>query len=388
LKIVDVREMSVPLVPSGANAVVSFDNHTVSFVALISDQRRNGKPVFGVAFNSIGRFAQSGILRERMIPRLLATPSDVLLADSGIGLDPAKVLEAIMAGEKPGGHGDRATAAAAIEMAVWDLNARLRDEPVAMTLARAAGHARHATSISVYAAGGYYSAGDGKADLQDELARYRDQGFTHFKIKIGGLPLAEDLHRVQQAVDFAGDGACIAVDANGKFDLDNALAYARALAPLQLRWFEEPADPLDYALNATVCDTYPGSVATGENLFSLADVRNLLSFGGLRGERDVLQMDPGLSYGITEYLKMIAAVEAAGFGRNQCIPHGGHLINLQVVAGLGLGGCEAYPSVFQPVGGFGDCTEIRDGQLHIGDAPGFGLEQKASLRPIIEQLVS
>jgi L-alanine-DL-glutamate epimerase-like enolase superfamily enzyme len=292
-----------------------------------------------------------------------------------------------MAGEKPGGHGDRATAAAAIEMAVWDLNARLRDEPAAMTLARAAGHARHATSVSVYAAGGYYSAGDGKADLQDELARYRDQGFTHFKIKIGGLPLAEDLHRVQQAVDFAGDGACIAVDANGRFDLDNALAYARALSPLQLRWFEEPADPLDYALHATVCDTYPGSVATGENLFSLADVRNLLSFGGLRPKRDVLQMDPGLSYGITEYLKMIAAVEAAGFRRDQCIPHGGHLINLQVVAGLGLGGCEAYPSVFQPVGGFGECAEIRDGQVHVGDAPGFGLEQKASLRPIIEQLV-
>ena len=114
LKIVDVRELSVKLISSGANAVVSFDGHTVSFIALITDQRRNGRPVFGAAFNSIGRFGQPGILRDRMIPRLLAAEPDALLADSGIELDPAKLLQTIMAGEKPGGHGDRATAAAAI----------------------------------------------------------------------------------------------------------------------------------------------------------------------------------------------------------------------------------------------------------------------------------
>ena len=114
LKIVDVRELSVNLISSGANAVVNFDGHTVSFIALITDQRRNGRPVFGAAFNSIGRFGQRGILRDRMIPRLLAAEPGALLADSGTELDPAKVLQTIMVGEKPGGHGDRATAAAAI----------------------------------------------------------------------------------------------------------------------------------------------------------------------------------------------------------------------------------------------------------------------------------
>ena len=144
---------------------------------------------------------------------------------------------------------------------------------------------------------------------------------------------------------------------------------------------------MDYALNASVCERYSGAVATGENLFSLSDVNNLLRFAGLRPEQDILQMDPGLSYGITEYLQMVAAIENAGFGRNQCIPHGAHLINLHVVAGLGLGGCEAYPSVFQPVGGFSDCAKVKDGHLQMGGAPGFGLEQKASLGPILEQLV-
>ena len=387
LKIVDVRELSVNLISSGANAVVNFDGHTVSFIALITDQRRNGRPVFGAAFNSIGRFGQRGILRDRMIPRLLAAEPGALLADSGTELDPAKVLQTIMMGEKPGGHGDRATAAAAIELAVWDLNARLNDEPAAATVARAAGMPAHVTSIPVYAAGGYYRSPSDRGQIRDELSRYRDQGFTHFKIKIGGLPLAEDLQRVQQAVEFAGDGALIAVDANGRFDLTTALAYAEALAPFKLRWYEEPADPLDYAVNASVCERYSGPVATGENLFSLPDVNNLLKFADLRPEQDILQMDPGLAYGITEYLQMLAAIETAGFGRNQCIPHGGHLINLHVVAGLGLGGCEAYPSVFQPVGGFSDCAKVKDGHLQMSGAPGFGLEQKASLVPILEQLV-
>ena len=101
LKIVDVRELSVNLISSGANAVVNFDGHTVSFIALITDQRRNGRPVFGAAFNSIGRFGQRGILRDRMIPRLLAAEPGALLADSGTELDPAKVLQTIMVGENP-----------------------------------------------------------------------------------------------------------------------------------------------------------------------------------------------------------------------------------------------------------------------------------------------
>ena len=192
MKIVDVRELSVELIPNGANAVVNFDGHTVSFIALITDQRRNGRPVFGAAFNSIGRFGQRGILRDRMIPRLLAAEPGALLADSGTELDPAKVLQTIMVGEKPGGHGDRATAAAAaaIELAAWDLNARLHDEPAMATVARAAGMPAHATSIPVYAAGGYYRSGSDRRQIRDELSRYRDQGFTHLAFTLA-IPFAQ-----------------------------------------------------------------------------------------------------------------------------------------------------------------------------------------------------
>ena len=386
MKIIDVREISVPITAGGANAVVNFEGHTVSFVAVISDQIRRGRPMSGVAFNSIGRFAQSGILRERMIPRLLKANPDTLLNEAG-DLDPARALACILAGEKPGGHGDRASAAAAIELAIWDLNAKLRDEPVAQTLARASGTQPPAKQVPVYAAGGYYPPPDSGTCLTEELGSYAEQGYRHFKIKIGGLTLQEDIDRVQEAISVAGGGQYIAVDANGRFDIDTALTFGAALAPLGLRWYEEPGDPLDYDLNHRLCKHYLGPVATGENLSSTVDVQNLLRYGGLRPDRDIVQMDPGLSYGVTEYLRMLDALEAAGFSRAQCMPHGGHLINLHVVAGLRLGGCEAYPQVFQPAGGFDEGTSVADAHVTLSDAPGFGLEQKANLAPILEHLL-
>jgi len=100
----------------------------------------------------------------------------------------------------------------------------------------------------------------------------------------------------------------------------------------------------------------------------------------------VLQMDPGLAYGLTEYLRMLDAMSEQGFARSDAHPHGGHLINLHIAAGLGLGGCEAYPGVFQPFGGYSPACQVRDGQIRPSDAPGFGLEEKPELAPFIRQL--
>jgi L-alanine-DL-glutamate epimerase-like enolase superfamily enzyme len=90
-------------------------------------------------------------------------------------------------------------------------------------------------------------------------------------------------------------------------------------------------------------------------------------------------MDPGLSYGITEYARMIAEMEERGFHRNQAFPHSGQLIGLHVVAGLGLGGCEVYPDIFQPMGGFTDDALVESGSVQVPDAPGFGFERKSNL---------
>jgi L-alanine-DL-glutamate epimerase-like enolase superfamily enzyme len=383
MKIKEIRQLSIALEGQVSNAMVSFAGHDVSLIAVVSDVIRQGKPVIGFGFNSIGRFAQGGILEHRVLPRLLSAPEGTLLNGSGFDCD--KVYRAAVRNEKPGGHGDRASAVAATELAFWDLNAKLADEPAYVTIARHFGRAP-VTKVPVYAAGGYYYADDGLGRLQDELRGYVDLGFDAFKIKIGGAPLAQDVRRIEAAMAICKTGGRLAVDANGRFDFESALAYGRAIEPLSLRWFEEIGDPLDFELNKRVSEIYRGAIATGENLFSSQDVRNLLSYAGLRRGQDIFQMDAGLSYGLTEFGRIIALIEAYGFDRRFAYPHGGHLINLHIVCGMGLGGCEAYPSVFQPFGGYSPQCRVADGFISPADLPGFGLEAKPELKPYIDQL--
>lgn len=397
MRITSIVERQVGLSHTGshapANALVSFGSHTVSLVALISDTLRDGRPVVGVAFNSIGRFAQSGILRDRMIPRVLAAVPDTLLDPSG-GLDPAAVLACARRDEKPGGHGDRATAAAVLELACWDLVAKLEDEPAYATIARRFGH-DPAARVPVYAAGGYYyggGAGSGGGDggnfgsLRDEMRGYLELGYDAVKMKIGGASIRDDLARIEAVIEVVGDGSRVAVDANGRFDRSTATQWAAALAPYGLRWYEEPGDPLDFECNHAVTACYDGPVATGENLFSVSDVTNLIRYGGMRPGRDIFQMDAGLSYGLSEYVRMLDVLETHGFDRRFAFPHGGHLINLHIAAGLGLGGCESYPGVFQPFGGYPDGCVLHEGQIAPTDAAGFGLERKPGLAELITEL--
>jgi len=387
MRIVEVREASVPLEANIQNSVVSFADHTVSLVAVVSDVMRDGRPVTGVAFDSIGRYAQSGLLRERFIPRLLKAKPEDLLDASGARIDADKAYRAMMKNEKPGGHGDRAHAVAAVELAIWDLNAKLAGVPAWKLIADSHGVAAR-ERMPVYAAGGYYYPEDSLGRLKDEMKSYGDMGYTSFKMKIGGASLAEDIKRIEAALSVVGDPNVLAVDANGRFDTPTAVAYGKAMADFGLRWYEEPGDPLDYQLMADLAQTYARPLATGENLFSLRDVDNLIRHGGMRKGHDLFQMDPALGYGLGEFARMIGAMEKAGYSRAQLFPHGGHNIALHVVVGLGLGGSEAYPGVFAPVGGYApDCT-LEDGGIAPGQSPGFGLESKPDLAPHIARLVA
>jgi D(-)-tartrate dehydratase len=185
-----------------------------------------------------------------------------------------------------------------------------------------------------------------------------------------------------------GDGSRLAVDANGRFDLETAIAYANALAPYGLRWYEEAGDPLDYDLQARLGEVYPHPLATGENLFSVQDARNLIRYGGMRPDRDILQFDCALSYGLVEYLRILDMLDGHGWSRRTVVPHGGHQISLNMAAGLGLGGNESYPGVFQPFGGFADTVPVEDGYVALPDAPGIGFEEKANLWAVMRELAA
>lgn len=379
MRIREIRERTIALASSMRNAYVDFSTMTASLVAVESDAIRDGRPVTGYGFSSPGRFAQGEIIRDRVIPRVLkADPKSFLDEETG-EFEPGLVHAAMRKDEKPGGHGDRSVAIGAVDAAMWDLAAKLREVPLAKLFAGRHGDGTVSESVWVYAAGGYYADTGGSASLVGELRSYVDAGFTHVKMKIGGAPLDVDEKRVAAAVQAIGDGKFVAVDANGRFDLETALAYGRMLEPLGLLWYEEPGDPLDYELNLQLSESYGLPLATGENLFSVQDVRNLLCYAGMRPSRDYLQMDPALSYGPTEFVRMVQEAEAHGWQRSQFVPHGGHQLNLVLAAGLGLGGTEYYPSMFAPIGGFIDGTSVEGGCVRTPEVPGIGVEEKSDL---------
>jgi L-alanine-DL-glutamate epimerase-like enolase superfamily enzyme len=224
-------------------------------------------------------------------------------------------------------------------------------------------------------------------DLQNEIRRRLDEGYTTMKIKVGGAPLKEDCERVEAALEVVGEGQRLAVDANGAFARERALAYAQALQPFGLRWFEEPTDPLDYALLAEVAQQYAPPIGTGENLFSTQDIENLVRFGGLRADRDILQIDVPQSYGIVQFSRTLAMLERHGWERRSIFPHGGNQMTLHIVGGFALGGCEAYPDVFGPFAGFADDAKVEDGWLRLPDRPGIGFEAQNSLYALMKRVV-
>jgi L-alanine-DL-glutamate epimerase-like enolase superfamily enzyme len=292
----------------------------------------------------------------------------------------------MFANEKPGGHGERSVAIGTVDMAVWDAVAKIEGKPLYRLLAdRYRGGVADA-AVFVYAAGGYYYPGKDLTALQDEMRGYLDMGYTVVKMKIGGAPLDEDLARIEAVLQVVGEGRRLAVDANGRFDLPTAIAYARALEPYGLFWYEEAGDPLDYALQAALAEHYQPPMATGENLFSMQDARNLIRYGGMRSDRDWLQFDCALSYGLVEYLRILDMLRDHGWSARRCIPHGGHQMSLNIAAGLGLGGNESYPGVFAPFGGFADDTPVVDGHVGLPDVPGIGIEAKARLYAVMRAL--
>jgi len=198
-------------------------------------------------------------------------------------------------------------------------------------------------------------------------------------MKIGGAPQDENIARIEAALEVAGSGQNLAVDANGRFDLETAIRYAEALKPYGLFWYEEAGDPLDDALQAELAKHYDGPMATGENLFSHQDARNLSRYGDMRPDRDWLQFDPALSYGLVEYKRMLDLLPEHGFSPRNCIPHGGHQFALCIAGGFNMGGNESYPDVIHPFGGFFDQVAVEDCMVGLHQSPGVGFEEKAAL---------
>ena len=387
MRIVSILERTAPIASPIANAFIDFSKMTLSLVAVVTDVIRDGKPVVGYGFNSNGRYGQGGLIRERFAPRLLEAAPDSLRDTDRDNLDPHRIWSTMFKNEKPGGHGERSVAMGTIDMAVWDAVAKIEGKPLFRLLAERQG-TQADPRVFVYAAGGYYYPGKGLDGLKAEMQSYLDRGYTVVKMKIGGAPLAEDCQRIEAVLNMLPPGCQLAVDANGRFDLETAIAYAKALRAYPLFWYEEAGDPLDYELQARLAEHYDKPMATGENLFSMQDARNLIRHGGMRPDRDWLQFDCALSYGLVEYLRTLDMLKQYGWSWRRCIPHGGHQMSLNIAAGLGLGGNESYPDLFQPYGGFPDGVRVEAGHITMPELPGIGFEGKSDLYAQMKSLAA
>lgn len=388
MKIVDIRERAIPLQSSLRNAVFDFSEMTTSVVAVITDVLRDGKPVTGYAFNSTGRYACGAQMRDRFIPRILKAKPESLLNAAGDNFDPEKILAAMMQREKPGGHTERSVAIGTIEVACWDAVAKIDGKPLHRVLAERYNEGRVIGKVPCYVGGGWYEPGKGIPELLDEIREKLDQGYDVMKIKVGGATVAEDIARVEAALKVVRSSRHLAVDANAGFNRERALAYARALAPYQLKWFEEPTDPLGYALLGEFIAQYGAAVGTGENLFSTQDVENLVTFGGMRAGVDFIQTDVPQSYGIVQFSRTLAMLERRGWSRQSIFPHGGNQMTLHLVGGFGLGGCEAYPGVFGIFAGFADDARVENGFLKLPERPGIGFEAQNQLYAAMKALAA
>ncbi|MCH1559734.1 mandelate racemase/muconate lactonizing enzyme family protein [Alphaproteobacteria bacterium] len=386
MKITNIIEDTKSISSNIKNAYIDFSKMTISLVAVCSDIKKNGKPVIGYGFNSNGRYGQGHLIRERFRPRLLEASPEDIINEEGNNFDPHKMWDIMMKNEKPGGHGERSVAVGTIDMAIWDLVSKIEEKPLYQVLAERYGDGQPNRKVFVYAAGGYYWPDQGLSGLTDEIKKYLDLGYSVVKKKIGGASLSEDCKRIEAILDILGPDDQLAVDANGRFDLETAINYGKALSQYNLFWYEEPGDPLDFELHKQLSQNYMGSIATGENLFSVQDARNLIRYAGMRKEKDWLQFDCALSYGLVEYLKIIEMLKKHDWDISRCIPHGGHQMSLAIAAGLGLGGNESYPDLFQPYGGFPDGVKVENSFVNLPEINGIGFEGKSDLFAVMKKM--
>jgi L-alanine-DL-glutamate epimerase-like enolase superfamily enzyme len=385
MRFVDLRERAVPISRYNDPSIRSAGLDT-SIVALTTDVVRDGKPVVGYGFSSIGRFAQGGLIRDRFGPRLMgATDTDIANSD-GANIDPFKAWNVMMKGEKPGGHGERSVAVGTLDMGVWDAASKIAGLPLHRFVADAVKSEHATTEVRAYASGGYLYPSNDINRLAEEVRSLLDRGYVDLKIKIGTAPLAQDLARIDTVLGMLPSGGRLAVDAMNLYDAARSAEAANALKAYGLWWFEDICDPLDFQTLAAITRTYEGPIGVGEALFSDAEAKLIDEFGGVRRDRDILQFDPAHCYGIPGFLRIIEAMVRRGWPREAFWPHGGHIYTLHLVAGLGLGGCEMNPLSFQPFGGLPDGASPTGGCVSPPDVPGIGFETKAELHAVLQTL--
>lgn len=291
---VDVCSYSIPTDAPESDGTLAWDSTTLVLVQVNAGGRS------GVGYTYGGS--------------AIATVVQATLADVVVGGDalqpPARWAQMQHAARNLGKPGLVASAISAVDIALWDLRARLLDEPLTLTL----GAVHDATPI--YGSGGFTSYDDDA--LCTQLSQWVQAGIPRVKIKVGRDP-DRDTHRVATARATVGDDVELFVDANGAYTRKQALLWAYRFADHDVRWFEEPVASDDLDGLRQLCDRGPAGmdIAAGEYGYHLPYFQRMLAAGAV----DCLQADVTRALGVTGVLKVAALCDARGIDLSlHCAP--------------------------------------------------------------------
>lgn len=309
---VQVRLVRMPLVAATAFATRSVTSRDYVLVKVIS-----AEGVEGLGWTYAGSRAGE----------VTMTAVETLFAPILVGCNPLFVealwermyRESLLHGRS----GSVMRALSALDIAVWDLNARSVGLPLWQYLG-----AHSDGKLACYASGGYYRAGKSVADLADEMGGYAAAGFKAMKMKVGLRDLSEEVARISAVRERIGPDVKLFLDANNAWpDLFTALPFIRRFEPFLPAWIEEPFSPDDIESHARLAASTSIPVATGEIEAGRWRFRELLQARAAH----VLQADALVCGGVTEW-RRIAAL-AAAYGVPVC-PHAWHDIHAQVSASV------------------------------------------------------
>jgi D-arabinonate dehydratase len=252
-----------------------------------------------------------------------------------------------------------------IDIALWDIRAKVAGMPLYKMLGG------YRDRVPTYVAGGYYADGKGLKELAQEMERYVEMGARAVKMKIGAVPIPEDVARVRAVREAIGPDVKLMVDANCAYRAYEAIQVAKRIEEYDPFWFEEPIAPDDYDGHRRIAATTTIPLATGENEYTRYGFRDLIATGAV----PILNADAAHVGGVTEFMKVAALAQAHDL---DMAPHGKQEVHVHLVAAIANGLIlEYYPDTFNPLWGktFHTTLQINpDGTVSPPNVPGIGID--------------
>jgi L-alanine-DL-glutamate epimerase-like enolase superfamily enzyme len=212
----------------------------------------------------------------------------------------------------------------AIDIGLWDIKAKAAGLPLYKLLGG------YRDRVPTYIAGGYYEPGKGLPELAQEMEQNVAMGARAIKMKIGGVPMAEDVARVRTVRKAVGPDVKVLVDANCAYRAYEAIQLAKRIEEFDIFWFEEPVAPDDYEGHRRIAQATSIPVATGENEYTRYGFRDLIRYEAAA----ILNADAKILGGVTEFMKVAALAQAHDL---DIAPHGSQDIHVHLVCAISNG---------------------------------------------------